>query len=104
MPKAYMMVHLELTDPEAFMAGFGSKIETLANEFGGRFLVQMGQVHRYENQFNGKQADIHGIVEFPDKESAIAWYESDQHLFRHRRRSPRLTDSMGRIIRKELRS
>jgi len=32
MPKAYMMVHLELTDPEAFVAGFGSKVEILANE------------------------------------------------------------------------
>ena len=79
MPKAYMMVHLELTNTEAFVAGFGSKVETLANEFGGKFLVLMGDVHRYENQFNGKQADVHGIVEFPDRESAIAWYESDQY-------------------------
>ena len=46
MPKAYMMVHLELTNPEAFVAGFGSKVETLANEFGGKFLVLMGDVHR----------------------------------------------------------
>ena len=79
MPKAYMMVHLEVTNPEAFAAGFGSKVADVAREFGGKFLVQLPAVHRYENQFNGKQADVHGILEFPDRESAIAWYESDQY-------------------------
>ena len=47
MPKAYMMVHLELTNPEAFAAGFGSKVETVANKFGGEFLVLSGEVLRW---------------------------------------------------------
>ena len=79
MPKAYMMVHLEVINPEEFAAGFGSKIADVVKEFGGKFLVQLPAVHRYENQFNGKQADVHGILEFPNSELAIAWYESDQY-------------------------
>ena len=79
MPKAYMMVHLEVTNPEAFATGFGSKVADVAREFGGKFLVLRPAVHRYENQFNGKPADVHGIIEFPDRESAIAWYESDEY-------------------------
>ena len=79
MPKAYMMVHLEVINPEEFAAGFGSKIADVVKEFGGKFLVQLAAVHRFENQFNGKQVDVHGILEFPNSESAIAWYESDQY-------------------------
>ena len=79
MPKAYMMVHLEVINPEEFAAGFGSKIADVVKEFGGKLLVQLPAVHRFENQFNGKQADVHGILEFPNSESAIAWYESDQY-------------------------
>ena len=79
MPKAYMMVHLEVTNPEAFADGFGSKVSDIAKEFGGKFLVQLPAVHRYENQLTGKQADVHGIIEFPDSASAIACDESDQY-------------------------
>ena len=41
MPKAYMMVHLEVTNPEEFAAGFGSKVADVVKEFGGKFLVQL---------------------------------------------------------------
>ena len=47
MPKAYMMVHLEVTNSEAFAAGFWSKVADVAKEFGGKFLVQLPVVHRY---------------------------------------------------------
>ena len=79
MPKAYMTVHLEVINPEEFAAGFGSKIADVVKEFGGKFLVQLPAVHRFENQFNGKQVDVHGILAFPNSESTIAWYESDQY-------------------------
>ena len=49
MPKAYMMVSLEVTNPEEFAAGFGSKVADVVKVFGGKFLVQLPAVHRYEN-------------------------------------------------------
>ena len=39
MPKAYMMVHLEVTNPEEFAAEFGSQVADVVKEFGGKFLV-----------------------------------------------------------------
>ena len=80
MPKAYMMVHLEATNQQAFVTCFATKVEAVVKEFGGKFIARAGNsVHRHENQFNGSVADVHGIVEFPDSKSAIAWYDSEQY-------------------------
>ncbi|SUZ65999.1 uncharacterized protein METZ01_LOCUS18853 [marine metagenome] len=86
MPKAYVMIHLEITNREEFVSGFSSKIPDLLAEFGGKPLVRSGgpnsegvTVLRLENQVTDRQADIHAIFEFPDKESALAWYDSDQY-------------------------
>ena len=35
MPKAYVMIHLEVTNEEEFVSGFASKIPGLLSEFGG---------------------------------------------------------------------
>ena len=86
MPKAYVMIHLEITNREEFVSGFASKIPAMLAEFGGKPLVITGgpnaegaEVSRLENQVTGRQADIHAIFEFPDRESAVAWYDSDQY-------------------------
>ena len=36
MPKAYVMIHLEVTNQEEFISGFASKIPALLAEFGGK--------------------------------------------------------------------
>ncbi len=36
MPKAYVMIHLEVTNEEEFVSGFASKIPGLLSEFGGK--------------------------------------------------------------------
>jgi len=82
MPKAYVMIHLEITNEEEFVSGFASKIPGLLAEFGGKSLVRSGgqpEVSRLENQVTDRQADIHAIFEFPDRQSALAWYDSDQY-------------------------
>ena len=61
------------------MSGFASKIPALLAEFGGKHLVGgLTEVPILENQVTDRQADIHGIFEFPDRESALAWYSSAQ--------------------------
>ena len=79
MPKAYVMIHLEITNREEFMSGFASKIPALLEEFGGKPLTSgpNAEVHFLENQVTGRQADVHAIFEFPNKESALAWRNSE---------------------------
>ena len=81
MPKAYVMIHLEITSQEEFRAGFSSNIPTLVAEFGGKPLTSGpdAEVHFLENQVTDRQADVHAIFEFPDKESALAWRNSEQY-------------------------
>ena len=81
MPNAYVMIHLEITNREEFRAGFSSNIPTLVAEFGGKPLTSGpdAEVHFLENQVTDRQADVHAIFEFPDKESALAWRNSEQY-------------------------
>ena len=90
MPKAYVMIHLEVTNREEFISGFASKNPALVTQFGGKRLAggfgreraaggPFADVHFLENQVTDRQADVHAIFEFPDKESALAWRNSDEY-------------------------
>ncbi|MDC0034996.1 DUF1330 domain-containing protein [Chloroflexi bacterium] len=76
MPKAYVMAHLTLTNTEKFVADYGSKVEETMKTFGGQFLARGGEVSYREGE---KLGDIDVILEFPDRQSAIAWEESEQY-------------------------
>ena len=80
MPNAYVMIHLEVTNLEGFESGFATHIPGLLAEFGGKALVQRNtEVSILENQVTGRKADVHAIFEFSDRDSALAWYNSDQY-------------------------
>ena len=81
MPKAYVMIHLEVTHQEEFISGFASKNGALVTQFGGKRLAggPYAEVHFLENQVTDRQADVHAIFEFPDKESALAWRNSEEY-------------------------
>ena len=76
MPKAYDIAHLTLTKTEKFVAEYGSKVEETIKAFGGQFLARGGEVSYIEG---AKLGDIDAIIEFPDRDSAIAWEESEQY-------------------------
>jgi uncharacterized protein (DUF1330 family) len=76
MSKAYVIGHVTLTNPEKFMADYGSKVEDTIKAFGGQFLARGGEVSYQEGEPLG---EIHVIVEFPDRAAAIAWEESEQY-------------------------
>jgi uncharacterized protein (DUF1330 family) len=46
---------------------------------GTRDLAGDAEVHFLENQVTDRQADVHAIFKFPDKESALAWRNSEQY-------------------------
>ena len=76
MPKAYVIGHVTLTNPEKFMADYGSKVEDTIKAFGGKFLARGGEVSYQEGEPLG---EIHVIVEFSDRAAAIAREESEQY-------------------------
>ena len=76
MPKAYVIGHVTLTNAEKFMADYGSKVEDTIKAFGGQFLARGGEVSYQEGEPLG---EIHVIVEFPNRDAAIAWERSEQY-------------------------
>ena len=65
MPKAYVMIHLEVTNEEELASDFASKIPGLLAEFGGKALVPRNtEVSILENQVTCRQADVHAIFGF----------------------------------------
>jgi len=76
MPKAYLMAHVTLTNPEKFVAEYASKVRETLQPFGGQFLVRGGDISYREGE---KLGDIDVVIEFPDRSSAMAWEESEQY-------------------------
>ncbi|SVC34418.1 uncharacterized protein METZ01_LOCUS287272, partial [marine metagenome] len=42
MAKGYIIAHFTMIDQDAFMAGYGSNIQNVIEQFGGKFLVRGG--------------------------------------------------------------
>ena len=76
MPKGYVIAHLTLKDKERFFNEYGSKIEAVVGQFGGKFLVRGGEVLYREGE---TISDIDVIVEFPDKEAGQNCLKSDAY-------------------------
>ena len=76
MPKAYVVGQLNLTNPEAFKEDYGSKVLATVEKFHGRYIVRGGEITNLEEVFPWGRAVI---IEFPDKEAALAWYHSPEY-------------------------
>ena len=75
MSKGYVIAHFKFTNLDAFMAGYGSKIDSVISQFGGQFLVRGGDVPYAEED----KADFDVIVEFPDIAAAQACMNSNAY-------------------------
>ena len=71
---AYIIARINVTDPEDYKA-YANQTVALAEKAGGRFLVKGGM----QTQLEGNSPDRHVIIEFPDHETALAWYNSDAY-------------------------
>lgn len=71
---AYLIARINVTDPEEYQA-YASQTVALAEKFGGRFLVKGGG----QTQLEGNSPDRHVIIEFPDRDTALDWYNSDAY-------------------------
>jgi len=71
---AYISGRITVTDPQDY-AAYAEQTEALARKFGGRFLVKGGA----QTVVEGNCPDRHVIVEFPDRQSALDWYNSEEY-------------------------
>jgi uncharacterized protein (DUF1330 family) len=76
MPKAYVIVDIDVTDPEryaAYRALAGPAVEAA----GGRFLARGGATEVLEGD---RVPHRTVILEFPDMQTARAWYDSPAYV------------------------
>lgn len=71
---AYIIGRITVTDPRDYQA-YAAQTVALAGRFGGRFLVKGGEQVVVE----GNCPDRHVIIEFPDRQHALDFYNSDAY-------------------------
>jgi uncharacterized protein (DUF1330 family) len=75
MTKAYLIGQISITNPEAY-AGYAAQVPATIAAFGGKYLVRGGHATPVE----GPSLNIrHVVIEFPSREVAQAWYDSDAY-------------------------
>lgn len=72
---AYIISRVSITDREA-MKGYMADAPESVYAYGGRYLVRTGDITALEGEAPYERVVV---VEFPDKEKALAWYNSDEY-------------------------
>lgn len=77
MPKGYILAQVTIPDAEAYRSsGYMQMAEASVSAFGGRFMVRGGKPELLEG--NGPVERI-VILEFPSRDIARQFYDSDQY-------------------------
>ncbi len=74
--KYYLIGEVEVTD-QSWVPDYVSKVTGMVERSGGRYLARTPKVERIEGE--RKPAGILVIVEWPSKEAAMAFYESEEY-------------------------
>jgi len=74
--KYYSIGEIEIIDP-SWISEYVSNVTRQVEERGGRFLARTGKLEKIEGQ--RKVPQILVIVEWPSKESADAFYQSEEY-------------------------
>jgi uncharacterized protein (DUF1330 family) len=72
---AYVVVDVEVTDPEGFEQ-YRSQVPASIARYGGRYIVRGGQAQTLEGSWSPKRVVI---LEFPDRAAATAWWSSQEY-------------------------
>jgi uncharacterized protein (DUF1330 family) len=82
MPKAYLIGQISITNPEGY-GHYASQVPQTIAAYGGKYLVRGGHATQIEGQSQGER---NVVIEFPNRETAHAWYTSDayQAIISHR--------------------
>jgi uncharacterized protein (DUF1330 family) len=72
---AYAVAHLQNVRMGPEIVRYLERIDATLEPFGGRFIVHGGPVDVREGEWPGDLI----VIEFPDREAAVGWYESDAY-------------------------
>ena len=75
MTKGYIIALAKLTNKEEFMGNYGSKVADVFAKFDGKFIARTPISSHHE----GRQFDVHVLVEFPSVEKATAALDSAEY-------------------------
>lgn len=81
-PRAYWIAHVTVTDPARYK-GYQALAPAAFRKFGARFLAQGGETVPLE----GPTWDRHVVIEFVDRDTALACYHSEEYQTARARRS-----------------
>jgi uncharacterized protein (DUF1330 family) len=82
MSKTYLVGQITVTNPQAY-ALYSAQVPHTIATFGGKYLVRGGHATQLEGVPQGER---NVVVEFPSREIAEAWYNSEayQAIIQHR--------------------
>ena len=72
---AYIVVQIEITDPETFET-YRAQVPATLEPYGGEFIVRGGDMEILEGEWAVPRCVV---IRFPGKESAKAWYASAEY-------------------------
>ena len=75
MKKAYLVAVPIVTNPDMFAKEYASKVADTLKPFDGKFLVRTPEKLVKE----GEETTLTVVIEFPNKDKALGWYNSDEH-------------------------
>ena len=75
MPKCYVIGDVTVHDPERY-PDYSSQTESTLEPFGGRFIVRGPEVQQLEGEWSPGRVVV---IEFPDRESAQGWWDSEAY-------------------------
>lgn len=72
---AYVMSQVSILNPDA-VGRYAAEVPATVAAFGGRYIVLGGAVAVLEGAWD---RDLMVVIEFPDRATALAWYESEAY-------------------------
>ena len=69
---AYAVAHVQSVDPGPQIVEYLQRIDATLAPYGGRFLIHGDPADVREGDFGGDVI----VIEFPDRDHAVGWYES----------------------------
>ena len=75
MTKAYLVAMPSIKDNDMFAKEYASKVADTLKPFDGKFLVRTPEKLVKE----GEETTLTVVIEFPNKDKALGWYNSDEH-------------------------
>ena len=74
--KHYAVAQLDITDP-AWVRAYVAEVTPMVERYGGRYLARTTNLEQLEGEGDPPQLSL--LIEWPSREAALAFYESDEY-------------------------